>query len=98
MNCLRIVLQNLKALVLRFDLFAAAPTFRVRQEPAYETLGCGFFSLVMIFTFAGIFATQIIDVLTKAEVTASVNLDVRFYIIFRTNLNLLRKSQELILP
>lgn len=78
MKCLRIVLQNLRDLVLRFDLFAAAPTFRVRKQPDYETLGCGFLSLVMVLTFAGIFATQIIDVLNKADVTATVNLDVLF--------------------
>ena len=30
----------------------------------------------MVLTFAGIFATQIIDVLNKADVTATVNLDV----------------------
>ena len=62
MNCL----TNIRNFILRFDLFAASPTLRVRGEAAYETFWCGIFSLVLIGIFAGIFAGQILDVLQKA--------------------------------
>ena len=66
-------LLNIRNFILRFDLFAATPTLRVRGESAYETFWCGIFSLFMIGAFAGIFAGQILNVLEKADIEAITN-------------------------
>ena len=71
-------LTNIRNFILRFDLFAANPTLRVRGESSYETFWCGIVSLIMIGAFAGIFAGEVLNVLNKTEIQAVVNQDVQF--------------------
>ena len=69
-------LENLRNFILRMDLFAAQPILRTRGEAAFETISCGCFSLILILTFVGIFASSFVNILEKVDITASVNLAV----------------------
>ena len=59
--------------IWRMDLLCAPNILRVRGEPDYETICGGIFSLLIMASFIAIFATSLIDVLNKIEITYSVS-------------------------
>ena len=70
------LIRNIREFILRFDLFSTDATLRYKGEPCYESIHCGLFSLVLIGLFIAMFASDVISVLTKQEITATTSLTV----------------------
>ena len=73
------ILDKLKVVVYRADLFSSNTTLRMRGEPNYESICGGMVSLIIIIAFGSIFFGTFIEVITKATVNSktqsSENLD-----------------------
>jgi hypothetical protein len=55
--------------IWRIDLLSAPPTFRVRQQPAYESIFGGIVSIIVLGVFYYFLYLQLSDMFNKLTIT-----------------------------
>ena len=56
----------LREFILRFDVFATPACLRYKGEPAYESVQCGLFSMLLIGIVIALFIQPVLTVLNKS--------------------------------
>lgn len=60
--------------IMRMDLLSAAPTFRTRKQPAYETILGGLLSIMVLGAFYYFLYLQMSDMLNRLTISYNSGL------------------------